>query len=41
MSATVEIAPPAVHAQDGLASVSLFGSSVPARAAACWSAGSA
>ncbi len=32
MSATVEIAPPAVHAQDGLAMVSLLGSNVPASA---------
>ena len=33
MSSTVEMAPPAVQAQDGFASVSLFGSSVPSKAA--------
>ena len=37
MSSTVEMAPPAVHPHDGLASVSLFGNRVPASAAG-WSA---
>src|SRR6185437_11038707 len=37
----VEIAPPAVQAQDGVAVVSLIGLSVPSRAAGNWAAGTA